>query len=128
MYQSLHRECSLQPSKRLGIQVLPATISTATSSQSTVVGFDMVGVNLTSWANGGVRMLWFNPFDSSMPALGWADFRITSYEQIEKWWELVMSAFLMVSLFADQFNNSCPLAHQQFVQHPWWDNQSGWKN
>lgn len=61
-------------------------------------------------------------------ALGWADFRMTSYEQIEKWWELVMSAFLMVSLFADQFNDSCPLAHQQFVQHPWWDNQSGWKN
>lgn len=61
-------------------------------------------------------------------ALGWADFRMTGYEQIEKWWELVMSAFLMVSLFADQFNQSCPLAHQQFVQHPWWDNQSGWKH
>lgn len=61
-------------------------------------------------------------------ALGWADFRMTSYEQIEKWWELVMSAFLMVSLFADQFNDSCPLAHQRFVPHPWWDNQSGWKN
>ncbi|MBM0745173.1 IS701 family transposase (plasmid) [Phormidium sp. CLA17] len=61
-------------------------------------------------------------------ALGWADFRMTRYEQIEKWWELVMSAFLMVSLFADPFNDSCPLAHQQFVQHPWWNNQSGWKN
>lgn len=61
-------------------------------------------------------------------ALGWADFRMTGYEHIEKWWELVMSAFLMVSLFAEQFNNSCPLAHQQFVHHPWWDNQSGWKN
>jgi SRSO17 transposase len=61
-------------------------------------------------------------------ALGWADFRMTNYEQIEKWWELVMSAFLRVSLFADQFNNSCPLAHQQFAQHPWWNNQSGWKN
>ncbi|MGI0494728.1 IS701 family transposase, partial [Alkalinema pantanalense CENA528] len=54
--------------------------------------------------------------------------RLTSYEQIEKWWELVMSAFLMVSLFADQFNHSCPLAHQQFAHHPWWDNQRGWKN
>ncbi len=60
-------------------------------------------------------------------ALGWADFRMTHYEQIEKWWEMVMSAFLMVSLFADAFNDSCPLAHQQFVQHPWWNNQSGWK-
>ncbi|PZV09068.1 MAG: IS701 family transposase [Leptolyngbya sp.] len=61
-------------------------------------------------------------------ALGWADFRMTRYEQIEKWWEMVMSAFLMVSLFADPFNDSCPLAHQQFAKHPWWNNQSGWKN
>ena len=60
--------------------------------------------------------------------LGWADFRMTNYEQIEKWWELVMSAFLMVSLFADAFNDACPLAHQQFAQHPWWNNQSGWKS
>lgn len=64
----------------------------------------------------------------SKDALGWADFRMTHYEQIEKWWELVMSAFLMVSLFADAFNDNCPLVHQQFAQHPWWDNQSGWKN
>jgi hypothetical protein len=28
---------------------------------------------------------------------------------------LVMSAFLMVSLFADAFNDACPLAHQQFA-------------
>lgn len=61
-------------------------------------------------------------------ALGWADFRMTHYEQIEKWWEMVMSAFLMVSLFADTFNDSCPLVHQRFAQHPWWNNQSGWKH
>ncbi len=53
---------------------------------------------------------------------------MTRYEQIEKWWELVMSAFLRVSLFADPFNDSCPLAHQQLTQHPWWNHQSGWKN
>lgn len=61
-------------------------------------------------------------------ALGWADFRVTEYAQIEKWWELIMSVFLMVSLFADAFNDSCPLAHRQFAQHPWWNNQGGWKN
>jgi SRSO17 transposase len=61
-------------------------------------------------------------------ALGWADFRMTSYEQIAKWWELAMSAFLMVSLFADAFNDCCPLVHQQFTQHPWWNHQNGWKS
>ncbi len=64
----------------------------------------------------------------SKDALGWADFRMTHYEQIEKWWEMVMSAFLMVSLFAEPFNDSCPTAHQHFVRHPWWNNQSGWKS
>ena len=39
-----------------------------------------------------------------------------------------MSAFLMVSLFADAFNDTCPLAHGQFAQHPWWNNQRGWKH
>lgn len=53
---------------------------------------------------------------------------MTHYEQIEKWWEMVMSAFLMVGLFAEAFNDSCPLAHQQFVRHPWWNNQNGWKS
>lgn len=61
-------------------------------------------------------------------SLGWADFRITHYEQIEKWWELVMSAFLMVSLFADAFNDTCPLAQQRFTHHPWWNHQRGWKH
>jgi hypothetical protein len=28
---------------------------------------------------------------------------------------MVMSAFVMVSLFADAFNDTCPLAHQQFT-------------
>jgi SRSO17 transposase len=64
----------------------------------------------------------------SKDVLGWADFRMTSYDQIEKWWEMVMSAFLMVSLFADAFNDACPIAHERFAQHPWWSNQSGWKH
>jgi SRSO17 transposase len=33
----------------------------------------------------------------SKSELGWSDFRMTDYQQIEKWWELVMSAYLMVS-------------------------------
>jgi hypothetical protein len=34
----------------------------------------------------------------------------------------------MVSLFADAFNQDCPLSQLVFTQHPWWDNQRGWKN
>ena len=57
-------------------------------------------------------------------ALGWADFRMTQYPQIEKWWEMVMSAFLMVSLFADAFQDACPITQKLLAQHPWWNNQS----
>ena len=38
-------------------------------------------------------------FRQSKSELGWADFRVTQYSQIEKWWEIVCSAYLMISLY-----------------------------
>jgi SRSO17 transposase len=38
--------------------------------------------------------------------LGWADFRVMEYSRIEKWWEIVMSVYLMVSLQAEDLKNS----------------------
>ena len=35
--------------------------------------------------------------------LGWHDYRLTDYASIERWWELVFSAYLLVSLHAEQF-------------------------
>ena len=35
--------------------------------------------------------------------LGWADFRLTDYESIERWWELIFSAYLLVSIQATYF-------------------------
>lgn len=31
-----------------------------------------------------------------MHELGWADFRLTHYPQIEKWWGIVCSAYFLV--------------------------------
>jgi len=45
---------------------------------------------LKNWVEYGLKQ--------SKNELGWADFRVTDYAQIEKWWEIVMSAYLMVSL------------------------------
>lgn len=65
----------------------------------------------------------------------WADFRVTDYSRIEKWWEIVMSAYLMVSLQSEQFNEpmSATLdlakpAQEEIKKHPWWDEGKGWKN
>ncbi|OKH47344.1 hypothetical protein NIES2101_24075 [Calothrix sp. HK-06] len=68
--------------------------------------------------------------------LGWADFRVTDYDQIKKWWEIVMSAYLMVSLHSrvmTSTNNretdqpTDPVV-QKFQEHDWWDSGLGWKN
>lgn len=37
-------------------------------------------------------------FKQAKNELGWADFRVTNYETVENWWEVVMSAYLLVSL------------------------------
>jgi SRSO17 transposase len=68
--------------------------------------------------------------------LGWADFRLTQYQNIEKWWEIVCSAYLLVSLFADlQINSeknntniSSSRVRELLQEHPEWDEGTGWKN
>jgi SRSO17 transposase len=67
--------------------------------------------------------------------LGWADFCLSRYESIDKWWELVSSAYLLVSLFALPWrdSNSSPVnSYSQLVinllsQYPTWDLSKGWK-
>lgn len=46
---------------------------------------------------------------------GWADFRVTDYAQISKWWEMVMSAYLMVSLHDPVVNNTSGQVAAQFL-------------
>ncbi len=60
--------------------------------------------------------------------LGWADFRVTDYSQIEKWWEIVMSAYLMVTLHSVRFNKSLSSVPDKFLEHDLWDFKQGWKN
>jgi SRSO17 transposase len=69
--------------------------------------------------------------------LGWTDYRFTNFQEINKWWEIIMSAYLMISLNTQTFLslNSTILAHPQsskitlnFTYHSQWNNQTGWKN
>ncbi len=68
--------------------------------------------------------------------LGWADYRLTDYEEIEKWWEVVCSAYLMVSLQSDifkhlekdSFTKKSSQFEAKFREHQWWDKGVGWKN
>jgi hypothetical protein len=69
--------------------------------------------------------------------LGWTDYRFTKFEQIEKWWELIYSAYLMVSLSTPAFLSLTELssvdpkstrAAPNFSNHQNWNHPSGWKN
>ena len=83
---------------------------------------------LRNWVEYGLKQ--------SKNELGWADFRVTDYAQIERWWEVVMSAYLLVSLHSANGHPSKPGAGDhssssvvsEFTQHAWWDEAKGWKN
>lgn len=40
--------------------------------------------------------------------LGWADFRVTDYASIERWWEVVLSAYLLITWHANDFPHQAP--------------------
>ena len=97
------------------------------------VKFQKVGNldGLRNWVEYGLKQ--------SKNELGWADFRVTDYDQIQKWWELVMSAYLMVSLHSKALNPAQKLGNDparpnldnipsKFATHEWWDTGIGWKN
>ena len=77
--------------------------------------------------------IWLKP---EQKRIGIADFRLTRYQDIEKWWEIVCSAYLLVSLFANSKSNSEKLAptisgsrlRELLKEHPQWDEGTGWKN
>jgi SRSO17 transposase len=75
---------------------------------------------LRTWVEYGLKQ--------SKNELGWADFRLTKYRDIEKWWEIVCSAYLMVSLQSSVFANSHSYILTILAEHPEWDKNSGWKN
>ena len=84
-------------------------------------------------------------FKHAKDDLGWADYRVTEYDAIERWWELVMSAYTLVSL---QTADVAALAHlaplpdasstapqpsppgalDPLETHPAWDTRTGWKH
>lgn len=67
-------------------------------------------------------------FRNSKNELGWADFRLTKYADIQKWWELVMCAYLMVCLHNFSFNPEVAPVPNTYQRHSLWNSGEGWKN
>ena len=91
--------------------------------------FDQIGnlYGLRTWIEYG--------FKQCKDQLGWADYRVTHYVQIERWWEIVSSAYLMVSLQFWGLGEYPPAVLDedqldlltQFRQHRYWNEPLGWK-
>ena len=73
--------------------------------------------------------------NQSKNELGWADFRLTQYQDIEKWWEIVCSAYLLVSLeailqkTAEKTTTDIPSSRvrELLQENSDWDEGTGWK-
>lgn len=71
--------------------------------------------------------------------LGWHDYRVTDYQSIERWWEVIFSGYLLVSLHAEQFKQYQTRKETEttspedanlslFEQHPDWEAGTNWKS
>lgn len=86
--------------------------------------------------NYGLRTWVEYGFKQCKNQLGWADYRCTDYHQIERWWEIVSSVYLMVSLQFEGWEQPKNIQQQssdkdlllKFSQHPWWNHISGWNH
>lgn len=82
-------------------------------------------------------------FKHAKDDLGWTDYRLTDAASIERWWELVMSAYTLVSLqsLADAAQEQPTTTSEQTAApapecsaaspleaHPAWDRGRGWKH
>jgi SRSO17 transposase len=79
-------------------------------------------------------------FRQSKSELGWADFHLTKYADIAKWWELIYCTFLLISSHAHSSQSQSQSyvdAHLSICQeelakylsvHPDWSQRPGWKS
>ena len=70
--------------------------------------------------------------------LGWTDYRLTNFKDIEKWWEIIFCVYTMISLNSQAFlalNKANQIATKleensdvDFYHHKLWNHECGWKN
>jgi hypothetical protein len=81
-------------------------------------------------------------FKQAKNELGWANFRLTDYTSIERWWEIIFGTYLLVSLQANCFRSKASDSHPcrekemdsfhssvaHFSQPLWWESGTTWKS
>jgi len=61
--------------------------------------------------------------------LGWTHYRFTNFPDIEKWWEIIFSAYWMISSHSKVLRdlNLIQESVVDFSLHPQWSNKGSWK-
>jgi hypothetical protein len=99
----------------------------ATRSQMKKILGNLYG--LRTWVEYGFRQC--------KQELGWTDYRFTNFNEINKWWEIIFCAYLMisfntqafVSLNSDKISQSeASNTNANLTSHPQWNSPTGWKN
>jgi len=113
-------------------KTLPQNETWSVMTKMTLLKYHQVGnlYGLRNWVEYGLKQ--------TKNELGWADFRLTNYTNIEKWWEIVCSAYLLVSLHSQALpTQKKPLNESSssttglgllLAEHRHWDGKKGWKN
>jgi SRSO17 transposase len=99
----------------------------ATRSQMKKILGNLYG--LRTWVEYGFRQC--------KQELGWTDYRFTNFNNINKWWEIIFCAYLMISLNTETLgslnSNNLPQSqvsntNTEYKSHPQWNSPTGWKN
>ena len=74
-------------------------------------------------------------FRQGKQELGWTNYRLTDFQNIEKWWEIIFSVYLMISLNSQVFVQRQPQGTESSNSEPsdchlhqHWNHKGGWKN
>jgi hypothetical protein len=69
--------------------------------------------------------------------LGWTDYRLTDFQDIEKWWEIIFCVYLMISFNSEVFRSLSQGSPRESESkknttdcsnHQQWNHKEGWKN
>lgn len=111
-------------------ETLPSASTWMVMTRVEGISYKQVGdlYGLRNWVEYG--------FKQSKNELGWADFRVTDYGPIERWWEIVMSVYLMVTLHTPPMRPEgavppeldASMVVSAFTQHLAWATGNGWKH
>jgi len=125
-------------------QITKGEVPEPTGDNSWYIMTNIEETTITQLAQGYSFRNWIEyGFKQVKNELGWADYRFTNYSSIERWWEIIFSVYLLISLQAQNFSSFEEAPHheddsaqfnlgisaqsiRQFRKHSCWEKGENW--